>query len=131
VALLPLGMSSFSTVVYFWCLAAEDVASFKNHTRQHGIADLFETDGSNKTPIEIAFTEGAQFVGIAMIQALQNHIEKLESVSGGASWSNAITPTASVGLPADIVAAAAIAAAPSPVEDSATTAAASTHQCEL
>ncbi len=63
-------------------------------------------------------------MGIAMIQALQNHIAKLESGSGG--WSNATTPTASSGLPADIVAAAAIAAAPAPAEDSATTAAAGT-----
>ena len=49
---------------------AEDVAGLKNHVRQHGVADLFETDKDAKTPIELAFATGAPFVGVAMVPFL-------------------------------------------------------------
>ncbi len=49
---------------------AEDVAGLKNHVRQHGVADLFETDKDAKTPIELAFSTGAPFVGVAMVPIL-------------------------------------------------------------
>ena len=40
-------------------ITQKDVAAVKKHVQQYGVSQLFAVDSRKKTPIEIAFTEGA------------------------------------------------------------------------
>ena len=48
-------------------ITQKDVAAVKKHVQQHGVSQLFAVDSRKKTPIEIAFTEGANCAPLCFV----------------------------------------------------------------
>ena len=49
-------------------ITQKDVAAVKKHVQQHGVSQLFSVDSRKKTPIEIAFTEGANCASLHFVR---------------------------------------------------------------